>query len=77
MRISERDPSRWYVVVAFVGTSVMNTVYEVMIPFCPSGDGGCHEMEIALGPRTSPDEFRGGDDGTAAVYIIINITILI
>ena len=38
-------------------------VYEVMIPFCPSGAGGCQEMEMAVGPSTSPAEFKGGDDG--------------
>ena len=49
--------------MALVSTSVMSTVYEVMIPFCPSGAGGCQEREMAVGPSTSPDEFRGGDDG--------------
>ena len=38
-------------------------VYEAMIPFCPSGAGGCHETEMAVGPSTSPAEFKGGDDG--------------
>ena len=41
----------------------MSTVYEVMIPFCPSGAGGCQETEMAVGPSTSPAEFKGGDDG--------------
>jgi hypothetical protein len=41
----------------------MSRVYEVMIPFCPSGAGGCQEREMAVGPSTSPDEFKGGDDG--------------
>ena len=42
----------------------MSTVYEVMIPFCPCGAGGCQDREMAVGPSTSPDEFKGGDDGT-------------
>lgn len=50
-----------------VSTSVTSTAYEVMIPFCPSGAGGCHDIEMVLGPRTSPDELNGGSDG-AIVY---------
>jgi hypothetical protein len=41
----------------------MSRVYEVMIPFCPCGAGGCQEREMAVGPSTSPAEFKGGDDG--------------
>ena len=47
-----------------VSTSVINTVYEVMIPFWPSGAGDCQEREMAVGLSTSPDEFKGEDDGT-------------
>ena len=65
MTISVRDPSLWWVVVVLVSTSVMSTVYEVMIPFCPSGAGGCQEIEMAVGPSTSPAELRGEDDGAA------------
>ena len=46
-----------------MSSSFISKVYEVMIPFCPSGAGGCQEMEMAVGPSTSPAEFKGGDDG--------------
>ena len=48
-----------------VTTSVTSTVYEVIIPFWLSGGGGCQEREMAVGPSTSPDEFKGGEDGAA------------
>ena len=65
MTVSVRDPFLWYVKVVFVGSSVSSTVYEVMIPFCPSGIGGCQVIETAFGLRTSPTGLIGGDDGTA------------
>ena len=46
-----------------VSSSVINTVYEMMIPFWPSGAGGCQEREMTVGLSTSPDEFKGGNDG--------------
>ena len=58
-----RDPSRWYVVVVLESTSVSFMVYEMMMPFCPCGAGGCQEKDTVLGPRTSPAKLKGGDDG--------------
>ena len=43
-------------------------MYEMMIPFCPSGAGGCQVMERVLELRTSPDEFIGGDDGAVKMH---------
>ena len=47
-------------------------MYEVIIPFCPSGAGGCQVMESVLELRTAPEEFKGGDDGTARIITTLN-----
>lgn len=67
MTISVRDPSRWYLMVMLVSTSVTSTMYEVMIPFCPTVAGGCHETKMVLGPRTSTDVLKGGKDGAVGM----------
>ena len=53
--------------VVLVGCSISCTVYEVMIPFCPSGAGGCQVRESVLGLSTSPEIFKGGDEGTMRI----------
>ena len=62
-----RDPSRGYLVVVLVSTLVTSTMYEVMIPFWPTGAGGCQDTEMVLGPRTSTDVLKGGKDGAVGM----------